>query len=115
MFGADCAALGMPAYALQWPACYTIMSATFRRRPDWTRDVPDLIAGPRRLFVEKWAERLPHIAGDLRAALITGQRETYPVHRELMSKIPFRRVRWLDPEGPRDELIMGEEGYHEQE
>ena len=112
MFGADCAALGMPAYALQWPHCYTIMSATFRRRPDWTRGVGDLIARPRRRFVEKWAQRLPHVADEMRAALAKGERETYPVHRELMGKIPFPRGRWLDPDGPRDELITGEEGYH---
>ena len=112
MFGADCATLGMPAYALQWPHCYTIMSATFRRRPDWTRGVGDLIAGPRRRFVEKWATRLPHVADEMRVALARGERETYPVHRELMFKIPFQRVRWLDPDGPRAELVTGEEGYH---
>jgi GT2 family glycosyltransferase len=94
--GTSLASKGFPTYALQWPACYTIMSATFGRSPELTAG-GDVFAGPRAKYIAKW----------------NGHTEV--THPRYMDKIPFQKVRWLDPNGPREELITGEHGFHETE
>lgn len=91
-FGTSLASHGFPTYALQWPHCYTIMSATFGRHPEITRG-RDIFAGPRARYTEKW------------------QGHTEVAHARFMSKIPFQRIKWLDPDGPREEIIRDEWGF----
>ena len=87
-FGTSLASRGFPAYELQWPVCYTVMSATFARSPELSAG----LAGPRAKYIEKWGAH------------------TEETHARYMSKIPFQTVRWLDPIGQREGLVVSEHG-----
>lgn len=90
-FGTALAARGFPSYFLQWPACYTIMSATFGRSPELLPE-RDAFAVPRANYVAQW------------------DGHTDVTHPRFMSRIPFQRVRWLDLDGPREAVITSEYG-----
>lgn len=105
-WGVQCALLGLPSYCLQWPMGYHIWSETFRRSPELVQGDP--VGRAREAFRYKWYFRLHEIADLIKGA---GDCPQLPIHRHLMGRIPFQKVRWLDPDGPREELITGEDGY----
>ena len=92
-FGTSLASKGFPSYALQWPHCYTPMSATFGRSPELL-GTGDVFAAPRAKYIAKWGGH------------------TEVTHPQFMSKIPFRSTKWLDPDGKREQVIVDEHGYH---
>jgi GT2 family glycosyltransferase len=95
-FGSSCARLGFPSYCLQWPMCWHLWSATMARSPEVMARRP--MEAARARYIEKWGR---HYDGP------TG------THAEFMGRIPFQRIKWLDRDGPRDELITAEDGFFE--
>ena len=91
-FGTSLASHGFPAYALQYPACYTIMSATFVRAPEVCAEIAR--NPPRAKYIKKWGTH------------------TEETHARYMGKIPFQTIRWLDPTGPREDLVVSEHGFY---
>lgn len=91
-FGTSLASHGFPAYALQWPVCYTIMSATFVRAPEVCAEIAR--SPPREKYIKKWGAH------------------TEETHARYMDKIPFQTIRWLDPTGQREGLVVSEHGFY---
>lgn len=94
-FGSALAAKGHASYVLSWPFLWHIWGATFERSPELFRG--HSMDMDRRNYIAKWG-------GDFNY--------TDP---KLMSALPFRKVRWLTPTGPREAVIESKYGFHPSE
>ena len=91
-WGTSCAKLGYPAYALQWPFCYHIWSATFGQSPELKASAR--MASSRAAYIQKWGTH------------------TEEAHAKFMSAIPFHHTKWLDANGPQEAVITAEHGFY---
>lgn len=92
-FGTSLASHGFPSYVLCYPRNYHIWSATFSSAPEIRAS--ELMAQSRAYYIQKW----------------NGHFED--THPRYMSKIPFRKIRWLYKGKECEALITSDFGFHE--